>query len=557
MATAATKLTTGDLVIDSPGAATVRVHLEREQYRLGRASVNELAFPADHKLSREHLLFQRVAEGWILRDLNSRNGTFVNGIRVAEPTRLAHGDRVTAGHLCIRYDTRGEFKDAKLNEIKFVEQEFSTARTTVSLNLKSALEKSTDLSGRPTLESAHLGTLVRAARELAGHGALDKLFELVLSFSLEAVNASRGVVMTREPNGDLRTRAIRGEGFAISSMVRDLVTKEGKSLLVRDARSDQDFASRTSILAQQIRSILAVPLQTDEAVIGLLYLDSLSLMREFSVEDLNLVTVMANLAAIRIEHARLVEQEESKKLLDYELERAAEIQRRLLPSQAPQIAGFQVAGYNAPCRTVGGDYYDFLPYPDGRVALLIGDVSGKGLGAALLMSSLQARAQVFFEKPEEDLGLQISRLNRSVAGNCPGNCFITFFVAVLNPDSGELVYCNAGHNAPLLIRRGEEVELLEATGIPLGISREMSYQQKSCRIENGDVLVLFSDGVTEARGGADAEQEFGEERLISVVQKERQRSVDDIIARIRGEILSFSQGAAATDDITLVLAQRR
>jgi phosphoserine phosphatase RsbU/P len=554
MAAAAIKPTTADLVIDSPGTATMRVHLEREEYRLGRAPVNELAFPADQKLSREHLLFQRVTDGWVLRDLNSRNGTFVNGARVVEPTRLAHGDRITAGHLCIRYDVCGEFKDAKFDEIKFVEQETLPARPTVSLNLRSALEKSTDLAGSPTLENTHLGALVRAARELAGHGALDKLFEVVLSFSLDAVRASRGVVMTREPNGDFRTRAIRGEGFRISRTVRDLVTNEGKSLLVRDASLDQDFASRTSILSQHVRSILAVPLQTDDAVIGLVYLDSLNLLREFTVEDLNLVTMMANLAAIRIEHARLVEQQESRKILEHELERAAEIQRSLLPAQAPKIAGYEIAGYNAPCRTVGGDYYDFLPHSDGRVVLLIGDVSGKGLGAALLMSSLQARSQVFFENPE-DLAVQISRLNRSVAGSCPGNCFITFFVAVLDPASGELTYCNAGHNSPLLIRQKGRIESLEATGIPLGISREANYQQKSCRIEKEDLLVLFSDGVTEARG-VDVEQEFGEERLISVVQRERQLPVDDIIGRIRSEILSFSGGAAASDDITLVIARR-
>jgi sigma-B regulation protein RsbU (phosphoserine phosphatase) len=556
MATAAIKPVTGDLVIDSPEAATMRVRLEKQQYRLGRAPANELAFPGDHKLSREHLMLERVSEGWTLHDLNSRNGTFINGVRVAEPRRLAHGDRITAGHLTIRYDTRAEFKDARLNEIRFVEQEFPAARPTVSLNLKSALERSTDLAGTPTLENTHLGTLVRAARELAGQGSLDKLFELTLSFSLDAVKATRGVVMTREANGDFRTRAIRGEGFSISSMVRDLVTDEGKSLLVRDARSDQDFASRTSILMQQIRSILAVPLQTDKAVIGLLYLDSLNFSREFTVEDLNLVTVMANIAAIRIEHARLVEQEESRKLIDRELERAADIQRSLLPSQAPEIGGFELAGYNAPCRTVGGDYYDFLSYPDGRVALLIGDVSGKGLGAALLMSSLQARSQVFFENPD-DLAAQVSKLNRSVAGNCPENCFITFFVTVLNPADGELTYCNAGHNPPLLIRQNGEVELLEATGIPLGISRGMSYQQNSCRIEKGDILVLFSDGVTEARGGADAEQEFGEERLISAVKKERDRSAAEVIEGIRGELLAFSNGAPASDDITLVLARRR
>ena len=203
---------------------------------------------------------------------------------------------------------------------------------------------------------------------------------------------------------------------------------------------------------------------------------------------------------------------------------------------------------------MGGDYYDFLTYPDGRVALLIGDVSGKGLGAALLMSSLQARAQVFFENPE-DLAVQVSRLNRSVAANCPGNCFITFFIAVLNPSNGELVYCNAGHNSPLLVRRNNEVESLESTGIPLGITRDATYEQKSCHLEQEDVLILFSDGVTEAHG-VDSEKEFGEERLVSVVRSGRSLSADGMIERIRAEILSFSQGAPASDDITLILARR-
>lgn len=553
MATVAAKPSTGDLVIDSPNTATIRVPLAKEQYRLGRASSNELAFPADSKLSREHLNIQRVDGSWILRDLNSRNGTFVNGARISEPKRLTHGDRIAAGHLSIRYDTCGEFKDAKSSEIRFVEHEFTNANQPVSLNLKSALEKSTDLAGRSTLQESHLGALVRAARELAGQGALDRLFELVLKFSLEAVNASRGVVMMRNENGDLEARAIRGDDFQISRTVRDLVTKQGRSLLVRDARSHRDFASLTSIVAQEVRSILAVPLQTDDVVIGLVYLDSLNFVREFTVDDLNVVTLMANIAAIRIEHARLVQQEESRKLLDRDLERAAEIQRRLLPAQAPKVAGLDLAGYNAPCRTVGGDYYDFFTYPDGRVALLIGDVSGKGLGAALLMSSLQARAQVFFEDPK-DLAAQVSRLNRSVAINCPGNCFITFFAAVLNPSNGELVYCNAGHNAPFLIRRSGKVEQLGATGIPLGIARDATYDRQGCHVETEDILILFSDGVTEAHG-LDADREFGEERLLSIVQSARSLSVDGIVQRIREELLSFLQGAPPSDDITLVISR--
>jgi serine phosphatase RsbU (regulator of sigma subunit) len=186
--------------------------------------------------------------------------------------------------------------------------------------------------------------------------------------------------------------------------------------------------------------------------------------------------------------------------------------------------------------------------------LLIGDVSGKGMGAALLMSGLHARAHLLFEDPALSAA-QVSRLNRSVAADCPGNSFITFFVAVLDPASGELVYCNAGHNAPLLLHSNGEVEPLGCTGLPLGIMRDANYEQKICRLDPGDLLVLFSDGVTEACT-PDESQEFGEQRLMAVVQSRRNRTAADTIDAIKAELLSFTEGAPAADDVTLMVVRR-
>lgn len=360
--------------------------------------------------------------------------------------------------------------------------------------------------------------------------------------------------MKREPDDTLKTRAIRGEGLRISTTIRDRVLEQKTSLLVRDAILDQDFAAHESIVAQQIRSFLAVPLQTGEQVIGLIYLDSPQLIRDFTLEDLNLVTVMANIAAIRIEHARLVEAEHAKKLLDRELERAAEIQRRLLPAKAPDVEGFDLAGYNAPCRTVGGDYYDFLRYPDQQIGLFIADVSGKGMPAALLMSSLQARIQVLFQEPGR-LAEQVSRLNRITAANCPGNCFITLFTAILDPTTGRMEYCNAGHNPPLLIHKSDEVEQLGASGLVVGIMADATYEERTCVLAPGDVLLLFSDGLTEA-SNPDSGEEFGEERLITLLKKERDQPSAKLIESIKAEVSSFTGGAAAADDITVVVARR-
>src|SRR5258707_896541 len=230
---------------------------------------------------------------------------------------------------------------------------------------------------------------------------------------------------------ELQVRAHRGDGFKISNTVRDRVLREKASLLVRDAQLDQNLREHVSIVEQKVRSMIAVPLQTNDRVIGLIYVDSPHLIREFTREDLNLLTVMANVAAIRIEHARLNEIEAVEKMMANELEQAALIQQRLLPSVAPKVPGMDIAAKTAACRGVGGDYYDFIEFANGHIGMLVGDVAGKGMPAALLGSQLQARVHVVFDDPE-NLAKKFVRLNKATCGNCPDNRFITFFMGVAN-----------------------------------------------------------------------------------------------------------------------------
>jgi serine phosphatase RsbU (regulator of sigma subunit) len=299
---------------------------------------------------------------------------------------------------------------------------------------------------------------------------------------------------------------------------------------------------------------LAVPLQTDDRVIGLIYLDSPHFVHEFTKDDLNLLTVMANVAAIRIEHTRLAEVEQAERALARDLQQAAVIQQGLLPTSAPVVPGVDLAGYNAACRTVGGDYYDFISYPDGRVAMLVGDVAGKGMPAALLMSSLQARVQVLFDDPT-NLAALVTRLNRIITTNCPSNRFISFFIAVLDPKTNELAYVNAGHNPPLLVHKDGTLQKLEGTGLILGILPIAQYEQQTCRLEPGDVVVLFSDGVTEATR-PDVDEEFGEDRLAQALAELKDDSARSIIESINQRVFDFTRGAPPADDITLVVAKR-
>lgn len=561
MVTSATSVSAAfELILRTPDGKSRTVPLAGERVSLGRSSTNDLCYPDDAGLSRQHLAFEKAGGEWGVRDLGSKNGTLVNGTRIAVPHKLKKGDRVSAGHLNIEFCETGTAAAAASgsNTVVFVDSAVVTAATTtVATSLQGLMgSQTTEDFGKTSVFQGSLQTraLLRAGRELASHRPLAELFEVIMDLSLEAVGANRGVLMALE-NDQLIVRAARGQGFQISSAVRDRVMKEGASVLVMDAQTDQAFKERVSIVAQNVRSMMAVPLQAKDRVIGLIYLDSPNMVQPFSREDLNLLTVMANVAAIRIEHARLAEIERVEEMHAKELEQAAQIQKGLLPRSAPKVAGLDLAGTTAACRTVGGDYYDFLSYPDGRVAALVGDVAGKGMPAALLMSSLQARVQVLFEDCE-NLASSVARLNKAIASNCPENRFITFFVCVIDPATGDVSYTNAGHNPPLLVRRSGQVEKLGTGGIILGIMPKFAYQLGQARLGHGDVLVLFSDGVTE-QAKPDVDEEFGDERLAEVIRLHASEPADAIVKAVIDAVSEFSEGAPPADDITVVIAKRQ
>jgi len=547
-------MTIRELVIRNIDGKNVNVPLDRDRITLGRSSANELCYPDDAGLSRQHLALTRNGDAWQVEDLGSKNGTVVNGKRIDKPTPFKEGDRISAGHLTIEF---AETPRSATDTVVFVDQNeaFSNTSTTVVASLDAVLGPQTDdlnktyvMQGSPQMRA-----LIRAGRELAGHRPLDELFTVIMDLSVEAVMAGRGVLMTLEGD-ELQVRAARGDGFQISTTVRERVLRKKESLLVRDAQLDHALREHMSIVEQKVRSMIAVPLQTNDRVIGLIYVDSPHLIREFSREDLNLLTVMANVAAIRIEHARLNEIEEAERAMAKDMQQAALIQQRLLPEKAPNVEGLDIAARTKACRTVGGDYYDYLSFPDGRIGVLVGDVAGKGMPASLLMSSLQARVQVLFEDGD-DLARKIGRLNKAVSANCPDNRFITFFMGVIDPKTGEFVYTNAGHNPPVVVRADGEFETLTGGGgVILGILPMATYEEARTTLYPGDVLVLFSDGVTEAADPTD--DEYGEERLGALVAKMKDRPAEEIVDAIHSTVAAFTQGAPAADDITVVVVRR-
>lgn len=543
------------LISELEGSAT-RIELTKSPLSIGRSADNDLPYPDDPWLSRFHLSFARHDNTWWVKDCASRNGTVLNSASLREPKTIKSGDRIYAGHLTI--EIRDTPREVERPVISFVSEE--EQRITRETTIVTSLDKLLGTAGLAPVPDASfplssarvVSALLRAGQELAGHRPLESLFDVILHLALSAVDAKRGVIMTLAEKNELILKASKGDGFSISTAVRDRVINGRTSMMISDAQMDDALRRQESIVMHRVRSMMAVPLQAGNRVIGLIYVDNGAVVRHFGREDLELLTVMANVAAIRIEHARLVEIEQAEKLMELELAQASEIQQTLLPARAPMFEGFDLAGLNLCCRTVGGDYFDFLPYQDGRLGLALGDVSGKGMPAALLMSTLQARVQMLRETmPEADQA--VATLNRNISERCPPGKFITFFFGLLDRN-GVLEYSNAGHNYPLMLRANGQVEELRGNGLVMGLFADVLYPLKSVRLEPGDLLALFSDGVTEAEDANGVE--FGEDGLSAFLREHRKLSCQALVERLVNHVRAWRGITSFTDDFTVLLVKR-
>lgn len=531
-----------ELAITAPDGSVRNLALDRGHLSLGRSGDNNLPFPEDDSLSRHHLLLESLPDQWSVTDLGSKNGTFVNGSRLTARRALAPGDVIAAGRVRLKFVAAGP---PPIPAPAIFDEDASPLRLTASTNLASVLSAHIAGAAKP---DRTVSILLHAGRELAARRPLAELFPLILDLAIEASGAERGIVLTLE-NGQLTARASRGDGFRISTAIRDRVINQRASLLIRDTSLEESLRDRRSIVTQSVRSFMAVPLQTEDRVFGLIYVDASEFVHSFSPGDLDLLTVISNVAAIRIEHERLADIERQDRLREAELEQAAHIQQGLLPAAPPDFPGIDLAGFNAACRTVGGDYFDYLVAPGNRLVLALGDVAGKGMPAALLMASLQARVTSLAESAESTAAV-VRSLNRGLAAYCPRNRFITFFLAILDPATGELTYTNAGHNPTIIVRAGGDVELLEEGGPVLAILPSFPYSEHQTQLRPGDLLFLYSDGLTEAEDGECVE--FGEARLIELLRAHPAASAEAVISAVREAVQTWTGGRPLADDMTML-----
>jgi sigma-B regulation protein RsbU (phosphoserine phosphatase) len=304
------------------------------------------------------------------------------------------------------------------------------------------------------------------------------------------------------------------------------------------------------------RHLLGVPILFEQNPRGMLVVGDKESRRgvgPFLPGDRRTLGLFANQAAIALENARLHLRALEQERLEREMHVAAEIQRRILPKGPLEVPGFQLAGWNRPARQVGGDYYDMFPTHAGRFGLVVGDVSGKGIPAALMVSTLHSALRLMLDHTEFGPAL-LERLNRHILESSTPNKFITMLLAEVNPRNSSLRYLNAGHNSGFLLRSRGQLDELPSGGVPLGLLPGSRYLMRESVLEPADLLCLYSDGITEAESPQD--EEFGNDRLIDLLRRHREAPLSDVLEAIRREVGQHTQGLPQGDDQTVVLLRR-
>jgi serine phosphatase RsbU (regulator of sigma subunit)/pSer/pThr/pTyr-binding forkhead associated (FHA) protein len=569
-----------ELVINYTDRAPDVYPLGRLRITIGRSARNDLCL-ADPFASRVHAEVRREGDQYFLQDLGSANGTYYNGSRADASVVLTSGGRIQIGETEIIFKdlSAGELAAATISEDDDASEAlvpeatiaFDSAHRTTSGLLEAIEGARTQTSGRHvastiltperSIEQGDLLALIsKVGVTLLASATLDETLRQIARLVFEAVPAERCLILLREgADKELRVRVAEqrdrqgnvGEVRVSRTIIEEVVT-QGRSVLTSDAQHDPRFKSST-VTFQGIRSVLAVPLGVGTSLFGMIYADSPLTESRFSEDHLKVLTTLGSVAAIRVENARLLEEHLEQERFERELQLAREIQQRFQPTSPPVVAGYELQGISFPSYEIGGDYYDFIFCADGRLVVALGDVSGKGTSAALLMSSLHAavHAQVTSCRP---LTETIGAVNRYLADNTPSNRFVTLFYAELDPLTGSLSFINAGHNPPLIVHSGGTMEQLAAGGLPLGIMPDAAFREGRTQLQVGDVLVAYSDGVTETQNPKG--EEFGTTRLEQAIVQNLDRSAAGIRDKIESALSAFAQGTPAVDDITLLIVKR-
>lgn len=418
-------------------------------------------------------------------------------------------------------------------------------------------------SGEDTkLSGGRLALLYQLTQMFNASLDLDEVLNIVIDEVIKATRAERGFVMLVEEDGSLVFRSARGidqttiddPQFEISRSVVEQVGESGEALLTSDAQKDEFLSKHTSVVNLKLRSILCTPLTIKDRVIGVVYVDNRLTAGIFTPDDLELMNSIATSAAIAIDNARLYQVAYEKGRMERELQVARRVQSSMIPQETPQIPGWDFAASWTPAHIVAGDFYDFIPSADGQIGIVIADVVDKGFAAALFMAFSRTTLRAILNR---DISPQqgIEEANYFICTDSAFSMFLTLAYAQINPATNEMTYVNAGHNPPILYKaKTDELVKLTRTGMLVGVYDNAEYEQVTLKLDPGDFIVMFTDGVTEAIN--EKEEFFGDQRLEEIILDNKHAAPEEIKDRIDLALKKFVGTQPQSDDITLVIAKR-
>lgn len=535
----------------------VKWRLQEGRHRLGRGSHNEILL-SDTSVSRAHAELTILEDRIEVVDLGSRNGTWVNDEAVRTRVEVKPGDRLRFGNveLTLRGTGPSSLVDLQMTPAAAVLSEAEQVHGTLHLPWE---EVRSQLRSGSILDRSLFHLVTEAGQLLVRPLPLGEIFDSVLDLVETLLPSRRIMVLLLE--GDQREPIVRAarpagahshERLILSRTMMDSVIGGRSALLVTDAQADPRFRDHASIVAMDVRSALVAPLFDNESVIGLIYADTNDPRVLYDADQLKVFTMLANLVAVKITQTRLLEAEREKERMEQEMATAATIQRALLPSALPEVPSYEIFAHQEPCFEVAGDLYDAHRLPDGTLLFALGDVSGKGLGSALLMSHVMACLRVLYQDNLELTEL-MQRLHQQVLRSSGPTHFVTLFFGRLSADESRLDYVNAGHNPPYLLGPDGSIQALDATGLPLGLIEGTSYESGSVAFAPGGLLCVFSDGIPEAEVAGEF---FGEERLIQGLRAHRELPLPELSEAILKDLQGFLGSNPTGDDITLFLIRR-
>ncbi len=542
------------------GAGTGKnIELEQQKVILGRHPKCDIVVDAS-AVSRYHAQITKRGASFFVEDLGSRNGTFINEQVVSEPIKLRHNDNIRICDVVYSYRS-----DAPLVP------DHSTAVVIQDDNpdAVSSIMSRFDMTMAGSVANIHVGADVKLAAVLEITNALGRTLSLsdILPPVLESLfkvfaQAERGFMILKDAgnNIDVPYSHFRHANDGSVSISRTIVYRamdSRQAILSADAATDSRFSLTESIAQVQIRSFMCVPLiDNDDIVVGVIQIDTLDANRRFTDSDLEILAGLAPLIAKAIQTAQLHDEMLAQRALQRDLELAQQVQIALLPQKQPDIAGWEFFDHYRAANIIGGDYFDYVPLSGGRVGVIVADVSGHGIAAALIMTKLSAEAKFCLAANDNPADV-VARLNTLMCDDAVEDRFVTMVLLVISPNDGTVRMANAGHLCPVLRdTNGKTVDVADfATGLPLGVMDGFEYESATFEMKPGEIVTLVTDGITEATDKEDEEM-YGLDRMRKSCQRMSDR-LDEYGSLIVQDVQQFGHFAAQGDDICVVCMKRK